>query len=1296
MGVVRAAVLIGVHIVIAIHIAHWWVTGSTISPLEPSEAMEFSKHGLINAGMIFFAAMILLTLLFGRFFCGWGCHIVALQDGSRWLLGKFGIKPRPMKSRLLIYVPIIAFAYMFLYPLVHRLSVLDGSFVTDVAISKSAFWETFPGWGVAALTFFVCGFAIIYLLGAKGFCTYGCPYGGIFGLVDKAATLRIRVTDACEHCGHCTAVCSSNVRVHEEVRDYGAVIDPGCMKCMDCVSVCPNDALYVGFGAPAMLTKPRKEPRTTSRPQYSWKEECVLGILFVAALFSFRGLYGLVPFLLSLGLAAIIAFVTLQVLRMLYQSSVSIGRWTCKRAGRVTVSGAVFVMLMVPFFALWLHSGLIQYHDYRANRAFAALSHRHNHTPSIDIEKPGLLTDGIKHSTFVHRWSLLARGVSAERLASLKRYAGDFDAFVTLMEESIALQPHNSTVRVHLADELAAAGRLRDSVIWYRSAVAVDPESIEATIKLSQSLVGTGQGDEAETLLENASAGQPDSADLPYNLGVLRMMAGRPDSAIDAFHTALERKPDHLHARENLAGVLCSLGRFAEGVEQFQIAIEQNPGDAETHALLARALERTGRLDDARLHIQKAVALAPQKPEYGIVLSRLIRSQTGLGEHASLTIEQEVRANILNQEIGPDTLRVLNLPESFVDRLVDRIIRSSYQHQFHRIVGEQTADSKGTEPTESNPSGAVPGGTVLRLPAEHAEQINWSDYERGRPGSPCFRVPLFDHQRDRTAPGAEVMAIQPEPGDSEMVRRRLAKEGLSAMVDLLIKRHGEDIEELDAEQWNAILHQIGIPVDLFEMFDTTLVYDLFDDSKGPQRPATSTVFDYQPTIAGFRAAPDSGNGFIKLIRFQWPRGDYWQSSGDGGPLDLARRLIESIPGADVLIGIEASHLSAARAEVARWGEDVARRINFIPQAIKIEQWARDNAISGSASGVEGSYSAATLLPRFASIRDDGSEFLPGESAAGFYLSAANMTVGQSPLLFQGGNILVAEHPTTGVRTLFLGEAEVYRNTAMGLTEPQVDDAFRRELGVDKVVTLPALSFHIDLDISIRAHDGGLVALVNDPISGAKIAAHSGLPALVRAGALTKEQFEQAGEYLEQDRIKEFIALAGSALAASAGSSGYLTEDFADHFSLNENDSGVGNLQRFQLALDILSCEHIPLDRWPDHEFTRASVRAYHRRAALRKEFHEILAGEGLEIVSIPSLVDADRAINYINAIHEPNRMYVPTYGGLFEPLDRAALSAIGEALGPSVELVPVHCAESQRRFGGIHCATNMYPESMSR
>jgi polyferredoxin len=86
MGKRRAAVLIGIHLVFLAHLAHWVAKGTTLGPVEPSEGMELGKHAVVNAGLVFFALAILSTAIFGRFFCGWGCHIVALQDLSRWAL----------------------------------------------------------------------------------------------------------------------------------------------------------------------------------------------------------------------------------------------------------------------------------------------------------------------------------------------------------------------------------------------------------------------------------------------------------------------------------------------------------------------------------------------------------------------------------------------------------------------------------------------------------------------------------------------------------------------------------------------------------------------------------------------------------------------------------------------------------------------------------------------------------------------------------------------------------------------------------------------------------------------------------------------------------------------------------------------------------------------------------------------------------------------------------------------------------------------------------------------------------
>ena len=50
------------------------------------------------------------------------------------------------------------------------------------------------------------------------------------------------------------------------------VVDPGCMKCMDCISVCPNDALYFGFGKPTIAVS-KKLSKTPPKYSLTWPEE---------------------------------------------------------------------------------------------------------------------------------------------------------------------------------------------------------------------------------------------------------------------------------------------------------------------------------------------------------------------------------------------------------------------------------------------------------------------------------------------------------------------------------------------------------------------------------------------------------------------------------------------------------------------------------------------------------------------------------------------------------------------------------------------------------------------------------------------------------------------------------------------------------------------------------------------------------------------------------------------------------------------------------------------------------------
>ena len=89
----RAATLLLVYVLVLAHVLHWRLTGRTMAPLEFNEARLTLEVGVITAGFLFMALAFASAAFFGRFFCSWGCHILALEDSCTWLLGKIGLRP---------------------------------------------------------------------------------------------------------------------------------------------------------------------------------------------------------------------------------------------------------------------------------------------------------------------------------------------------------------------------------------------------------------------------------------------------------------------------------------------------------------------------------------------------------------------------------------------------------------------------------------------------------------------------------------------------------------------------------------------------------------------------------------------------------------------------------------------------------------------------------------------------------------------------------------------------------------------------------------------------------------------------------------------------------------------------------------------------------------------------------------------------------------------------------------------------------------------------------------------------
>lgn len=619
----RAAVLGLIQVLMIAHIVQWVVTGRTLSPVEPSESMEFVKHGIVNAGAIMFLLALLSTVLLGRWFCGWACHVVLLQDLCGWMLKRVGIRPRPFRARLLMWVPFLLAVYMFIWPAVYRWGVVPISQSLHRLMPEAVpqplvvapwtgisfelvtedFWRTFAGPVVAVPFLLICGFAVVYFLGAKGFCTYGCPYGGFFAPLDRFARGRIRVTDACEGCGHCTAVCTSNVRVHEEVRHFGMVVDPGCMKCMDCVSVCPNDALYFGLGSGAGGARPRAgTPAPVSRWDLSWQEELGIAAVFLFGFFGFRGVYEVVPMLMAVGMAICLAFLAWKSWRMLRDQNVAFHRARLRHRGRLTGTGRLFLAGTIACLALAAHCIVVHALVRAADAADARVM-----VPRAAIFSPS-------------PQRIDAAAESAARSA-LSRFA----LLEPVGSGGIALLPVPShDIRrawlhacLHEFEDAERYMRRADRRLGGRDELVRD-------IAILQSLQ-VREADAARWLHER-------TGEAPWFYRSLDLLVssqtaeGRFDDAIDRLKSAVEQLDTmpvprrakaaaaeaRLYLLRRLSLLLADHGDPLEAVAVFRRTIEIDPASAPGRALLAWALLRAGDPEGARESMQAALALAPE------------------------------------------------------------------------------------------------------------------------------------------------------------------------------------------------------------------------------------------------------------------------------------------------------------------------------------------------------------------------------------------------------------------------------------------------------------------------------------------------------------------------------------------------------------------------------------------------------------------------------------------------------------------------------------------------------------
>lgn len=187
---------------------------------------------------------VVLTVLFGRFFCGWICPatlVYELNDNLATWLRRAGlpVSRRRLDRRLKYLVlgvgaAISALTGMVAYAAVYPPAILGRELYYGIAAG---------GFG-GGTVFFLLTLLFDVLVARRGFCRYVCPGGALYSLLGRYRVLRIRREVAeCNDCAKCNAVCQFGLApLHD---DFGQE----CNNCSACIAVCPTDALRFAWKA---------------------------------------------------------------------------------------------------------------------------------------------------------------------------------------------------------------------------------------------------------------------------------------------------------------------------------------------------------------------------------------------------------------------------------------------------------------------------------------------------------------------------------------------------------------------------------------------------------------------------------------------------------------------------------------------------------------------------------------------------------------------------------------------------------------------------------------------------------------------------------------------------------------------------------------------------------------------------------------------------------------------------------------------------------------------------------------
>ena len=219
----------------------------TLYYFSPALIIQGALDGIIVGSFIVFSAMLVLSIFFGRFFCGYLCPAGGLQGCISQ------VNSKPAKQGFRNYIKFIIWAIWIA-------GIIVCFIFRKNTITLNIFYQTEYGISVTDIYGYVIYYGIVVLIlvpalimGRRAFCHYFCwmaPFmiiGSKIGRLLHIKRLELSVDkDKCTNCKACDKACPMGLNVSQKVKTE-KIYDDECILCGECVDKCPKKAITFKF-----------------------------------------------------------------------------------------------------------------------------------------------------------------------------------------------------------------------------------------------------------------------------------------------------------------------------------------------------------------------------------------------------------------------------------------------------------------------------------------------------------------------------------------------------------------------------------------------------------------------------------------------------------------------------------------------------------------------------------------------------------------------------------------------------------------------------------------------------------------------------------------------------------------------------------------------------------------------------------------------------------------------------------------------------------------------------------------